>query len=309
MSDNYQSILKNRQKNVFTTKVEGILDYYDLIDEHFHRKSKIRVSTSDERKKIIEKRKFIIDVFVTSYNRYDFFKECINSVNEAIKKTKHQIRVHIFLDALTDERYYEIIKKHKFNYYIYNKRLGLPYILHQIKFILWNVSERLTHKSKFFCYLQDDCLINSNINYFDDMVSVSLNSIQKKHLNFVTGFHNKIYPGLDDFETLDQKKCRLSNSIDGKNIFGYTNTLLKIPKFSFFNNAYRKQGNPGPANGSNFDLWLWRDNIVSKGKKNIIYKNAILLNPKSKVSEFSSWKNSELDKDIQLRQQFGKIYK
>jgi len=309
LNENYKFITKNRQKNIFTEKFEGILDYYDQLDQHFHYKTKVRISSTKEREKIVQKRKSIIDVFVSSYNRFDFFKECIHSLNQAIDISSHSIKVHIFLDGLKDQRYLEIIKKNKFNYYIYNERLGLPYILRHIKFILKNNSERLLHKSKFFCYLQDDCTINNSINYFDDMVNITYNSIRQSDLNFVTGFYNQIHPGYYDFTTIDQKNCRLSKSIDGKNIFGLTNTLLRIPDFSFFKDNYKKQGNPGPATGSNFDLWLWRDNPLTKSRTNVIYKNAILLQSKSKMSDFSSWKNSESEESIEQRVKQNKTYK
>jgi hypothetical protein len=307
--NNSKIINAERNKDTFVKKILGLLDYYDQIPSHFDHTTKIRKLSFDERNKILEQRKLIIDIFISSYNRFDFFHRCIDSLNKAIEKSKHQFRVHIFLDDLKDYRYVEIIKKNRFNYYILNQRLGLPYFLEHIKFILKNYSERLTHKSRFFCYLQDDCLINENINYFDDMVTIAYNSVQKSHLNFISGFHNEIHPGFLDFKTIDGKNCKLSNSIDGKNIFGCSNYLLSIPKFSFFNKNLRKQGNPGPALGSNFDLWLWRDNPLSKNKLNIIYKNAIIVQNNSKYMNFSTWNNDESQKTIISRIKENKIYK
>lgn len=309
IKQNRQTIFKERNKEIFNNKWKGILDYYDLIEENFDFKNKIRISSSKERDKILKKGKYIIDIFITSYNRFTFFKQCIESLDKAINKSKYQFRIHVFLDNLKDNNYYELIKKYKYNYYIYNNRLGLPYILYEIKSILKNYSERLTHKSKFFCYLQDDCLINDNINYFDDMIDITYNSVSKFNLNFLTGFSNAIHPGYEDFETINGKKCRLSRSIDGKNIFGFTNTIINIPLFSFFNTKFRRQGNPGPGIGSNFDLWLWRDNPVSKNKINIIYKNAISIQKESQEVKFSTWKNSENDDEIKKRLQTNKIYK
>jgi hypothetical protein len=162
--------------------------------------------------------------------------------------------------------------------------------------------------SGFTCYLQDDCIINNNFNYFDDMVELNYLALPYNDIGITSGFKNEIHPGFEK-RRLNKKEITLSNTIDGKNIFTFTKKFLRMGKHKFYDSKLRKLGNPGPNRGSQFDIFIWKEDKYFKNKINVILDNAISIIEESKKRKYSTWSNSEGEEVIQKRLREGRIYK
>jgi dihydroxyacetone kinase DhaKLM complex PTS-EIIA-like component DhaM len=310
--EKYENLLKFRESEIFRERYNFKKNFLSLLNIYI---PKISNNTNQviDKVNLVNSIKHTIELFITTGQRIDFFKKSFETVKDAIKKSKHNINITIIIDGdnrnLNQYIDYLSMTGCQYSLVFHNISLGLPYTMRFIKFYLENKYERNAMSlSGFTCYLQDDCIINNNFNYFDDMVELNYLALPYNDIGITSGFKNEIHPGFEK-RRLNKKEITLSNTIDGKNIFTFTKKFLRMGKHKFYDSKLRKLGNPGPNRGSQFDIFIWKEDKYFKNKINVILDNAISIIEESKKRKYSTWSNSEGEEVIQKRLREGRIYK
>ena len=249
-----------------------------------------------------------IYLVISSYKRFEFFKKTFDQLYTLIKKSNDNFYIDIYIDPddKTKKLYLDYLSNFNVSITYNQQTLGLSFLMNVIKNKIDNLELKFNQSFDYVCYFQDDLIINKD-SLFDDFINFYENHINQNKVLFLTGFGNEIHPGFFHTEINDEKVI-LSRSIDGKNFFTSKKKFLQINNQSYYDNKLRKHGNPGPARGSNFDLWLWRDNPYSKNFFNVILPNYIDVIEESKNIKMSTWYNDETELNIQKRKSQNNIY-
>ena len=252
-----------------------------------------------------------IDVFLTTYNRPQYLKRTLERVLEAKEYyNKGNIRISVIIDK-ADPESYQVLAPYvrEIDILSTNQTKGLPFSYNMMLAYEKMTAERTELFADFICYIQDDCYITDAKNYFDIMVKVQNEGLVKGRIGYTSGFYTPIHPGFE-LREFDYYHILLSDSIDGKNIFGSRELFHEVGKLSwYFNNGERK-GNPGPKRGSHFDLWQWKESPNSTKKQELV--NVIvpgLCSTLSKSAQESTWNNPfDSEEGISARVKLGNIY-
>lgn len=306
----YENLIKFKKSEIYKKRHNFENNFLDLLEIYMPDKKNVGKLNSNQTK-LINNKIHEIEVYITTSNRFNFFKKSFESIYSAIKKSKHKISINVIIDGHGKDtnNYLNYLSNYQASIIYHDTSLGLPYTMKFIKFHLKNKYIRLCKSlSGFVCYLQDDCIINDNFNYFDDMVEINYSTLEYDKLGMTSGFKNKIHPGYENIKK-NGKNLTLSNTIDGKNLFTFTKKFLQMGEHKFYNNDYKKLGNPGPNRGSQFDIFIWKEDVYFKDKINVILDNSISLIKESKEKENSTWNNSETDDQINDRVKDGRIYR
>lgn len=206
-------------------------------------------------------------IFVTTKNRADLLSSCLKSIFAQIEKCPNiNFKIFVISDD-TDSETFEVLSHYHRQVTVlsFTETNGLPMVYNLILDLILNYTHRHEVDVDYIGYFQDDVVIDESQNYFE-LASNSLESkIENKKLDFFTGFYTPLHPGYKTIE-LEGEKYLVSDSLDGKNFFCKAATLLRIGQLPNRLADGRKRGNPGPVNGSGFDIWLWRDSPFSSTK-------------------------------------------
>jgi hypothetical protein len=251
----------------------------------------------------------LIDVYMTTSRRPEFFEKTFSSLLRASSSTHHKIRLNVFVDQM-DARTWHILAPHLSEVSLLSTslQLGLPFLYNMILDHQEKVDARTEEFADYLCYIQDDCLIANEGLYFDFMVSAYEELLPVREVGYVSGFYCSIHPG---FEVVDyqQKKLLLSDSIDGKNFMAPPALLRSVGPLSWHFKDGERRGNPGPRRGSHFDLWQWKESpraLTKQGRVSVVVPGLCVHLAQS--AEDSTWGN-ETSSTAQLkRRDEGRIY-
>jgi len=253
-----------------------------------------------------------IDVFLTTSRRPHLFKQTLHNLIEATKYYKlGEIRTTVIVDN-NDKETFKILADYldKVNIITSHDVKGLPFSFNLLLAYEKIMAERTEKFCDYICYIQDDCLINYPEVFFETMVDVRENAMHEGDIGYVSAFYTPIHPGFEIREFKDYH-ILLSDSIDGKNIFGHRDLFHKVDRLSWYFSNGERRGNPGPVRGSHFDLWQWKESKNATSRQGLV--NVIIPGLCSDIAEptkDSTWGNlSDSNEVIKLRQKTGNIYK
>ncbi len=264
---------------------------------------------SDERQSFLIKKPNRIDVIMTTSRRPWCFRESLDQLLKAIRRSPFEHRLYVVIDAMDQGTLMQAISRSsEIDYLICTKdQNGLPFGWNTACEMTRNVINRTEIKPDFVCYIQDDCLIKDCDTYFDTMVSLS-HAAMPGYLGLVSGYYTEVHPGFADFEW-NGVRVIASDSIDGKNFMGRPELLASIGSLSWRFSDGMKRGNPGPTRGSHFDLWQWKESPNSLKHQNrislIIPDACEHIAPKSKDS---TWGNDTTEEAVSKRIADKRVY-
>lgn len=257
-----------------------------------------------------EPRRRLIDVYMTTSRRPEFFSRSLPALLEACSASSHEFRINVFVDRL-DPRTLEVLAPHidRVGLVTTNAQLGLPFLYNLALEHQKLTEDRTATFADYFCYIQDDCLINRPAVYFDYMVAAYEELLPAREVGYVSGFYCAIHPGFEvrDFRT---KKVLLSDSIDGKNFMAPPKLLRSVGPLTWYFKDGERRGNPGPKRGSHFDLWQWKESpqsLMNQGKVSIVIPG--LCTHIAQSAEDSTWGNETSESRQKQRRDEGKVYK
>jgi len=249
-----------------------------------------------------------IYLVMSTYKRFEFFKKTFEQLFSLIRRSNDNFYIDIYIDPddKTKKLYFDYLSNLNVSMTYNHQKLGLPLLMNMIKTKIKNLELKSHVSFDYVCYFQDDLIINKEC-LFDNFINIYENHINQNKVLFLTGFGNEIHPGFAHTK-INKEKVILSRSIDGKNFFTSKKKFLQINNQPYYDNKLRKYGNPGPARGSSFDLWLWRDSAYSKNFFNIILPEYLNVFESSKKPDNSTWNNSEEEEVIDYRKKIKAIY-
>jgi len=293
----------DREKG-FYNELKNILFDYNIISVNRLQDINRRICNLSSRKNI--------DVFLTTSRRPHLFQQTIKNL---VKASDHyqlgEIRLTVIVDN-NDKETFKILADYieQVNIITSNDVKGLPFSFNLLLAYEKIMAERTEKFCDYICYIQDDCLINYPEVFFETMVDVRENALHEGDIGYVSAFYTPIHPGFEIREYNDYH-ILLSDSLDGKNIFGHRNLFHKVDRLSWYFPNGERRGNPGPVRGSHFDLWQWKESKNATSRQGLV--NVIIPGLCSNISEpekDSTWGNlSDSNEVIKLRQKTGNIYK
>ncbi len=251
-----------------------------------------------------------IDTFMTTSLRPRFFGQTLKALLEAKRATRHEVRLHVFVDRLDDETL-DILKKHidEVSIVSTNYQLGLPFLYNMILAHQEREEIRSERFADYICYIQDDCLISAPELYFDFMVRAYEEVLPAQQVGYVSGFYCSLHPGFELRDYRD-KKVLLSDSIDGKNFLAPPTLIRKVGPLGWYFPNGKRRGNPGPGKlGSHFDLWQWKESptsLMEQERVSIIIPG--LCRHIAETAEDSTWGNATTEETKLARRSQGRLY-
>ena len=252
----------------------------------------------------------LIDVYMTTSRRPNFFEKTLAQLIEAKKATDHDIRLHVFVDRLDGETL-GILAAHVDELGILSTsyQQGLPFLYNMIVAHQEQSELRSERFADYLCYIQDDCLIKNPGVYFDFMVQAYEEALPIGEIGYVSGYYCTLHPGFE-LRDFNQKKVLLSDSIDGKNFFAPPSLIRKVGPLSWYSHKGVRRGNPGPGKvGSHFDLWQWKESpraLTKQNRVSVVIPGLCTHIAESK--EDSTWGNDTTDERRDERRDEGRLY-
>lgn len=251
-----------------------------------------------------------IDVYMSTFNRFKFFKKSFKSIFKACKYSSYRHRIVVIVDRVEFKTLLFVMRFYRYIHIVtIPDQLGLPFVFNLILNYARLMEGRSEITPKYICYIQDDCIVQDVNNFFSVLDAVYNETSKKNKVAYISGFYTPIHPGFDKIKA-NNLTVVLSDSLDGKHIMAPPYVFQSVGELSPTLPNGRRRGNPGPKYGSHFDLWQWKESPNSTMKQKMI--NVCIPGLVTTIAcsaNDSTWNNaSDNSEYIKERIKVGKIY-
>ena len=260
-------------------------------------------------RKVRAKGSRLLDVYMTTSRRPQFFQQTLHQLLAACEATHHRTRLNVFVDQLEPETL-DVVQPHldKVSLLTTSSQLGLPFLFNTLLSHQEKVEQRSEQRADYICYIQDDCFITNPAIYFEFLVRAYEEVLPADQVGYVSGYYCPIHPGFEALPFLG-KQVVLSDSFDGKNFLSPPALLRRVGPLSWHFRDGLRRGNPGPTRGSHFDLWQWKESpqCLTKQQRVSLVVPDLCVHLAQEKSE-STWGNETTRRFQQERMDEGRVY-